>query len=282
MPDKKKRSVWRSAGLTVMLLMVCALLSVATINLVVIPFLNSANQPKVMTGSVPQVAQATATVDFDKGPPPPPTATGEFVRRPTPDVTQAKTLPTSVVPADVPTLEPEPTEEGVVSTPEPLAVISPSGERSTYTDTKHAFSFDYPSNWYLNSVEQLDSNGFQKVNVQIWNYDASDKTEISSTQLRIEIRVLPLPFQNDTSTEWIEQYQKDFAKMGIVFSDVKKQNVGSIEGIRWIATNYPAAPEPTIELFLFHEDSFYRINAFPAASEYLEIFEQVLATFKIR
>lgn len=78
MSAKRNGSSGRSTiGLTLVLLVVCAIFSVVAINLVAVPFFNAANQPATNTGSVLQIAKATATIDFDQGPAPPGTPTGE-------------------------------------------------------------------------------------------------------------------------------------------------------------------------------------------------------------
>lgn len=110
---------------TFILLLAFTVVTMAVINLFVVPIFNSSQQPATVSGSLSEVARATATIDVNDGPPPPGTPTGELPKPlPTLDTTQLDKIPTSEVPPDVPTLEPEtdinavaPTIAAVVSAP---------------------------------------------------------------------------------------------------------------------------------------------------------------------
>lgn len=283
MSDQKKTSVWRAASLTVMFLIVCAVLSVATINLVVIPFFNAGKQSTTITGAVPQVAQATVTVDFEQGPPPPPTATGEFIRRPTLDVTQAKKLPTSVVPPDVPTLEPEVDIDAVAPTFESVVAVAPSGEWATYTDPNFGFSFQYPSNWYVEAPKK-SKQVVKRVSIIVRNYEeVATKGDKTIEQLKIDIDVDPLPDSIPNLEAWTAQIRDPNirgSESSSSMTPVENIEIDGIPAVRWRQTAQ-MIPQGSITVGVVKDSRIYVIWCYPTTSKYISTFDQLISGFRL-
>jgi hypothetical protein len=286
MAAKKKSSVWRTAGLTALLLVACAALSVATINLVVIPFLNSATQPKAQTGTVPQVAQATATVDFEEGPPPPGTPTGEL---PTPLPTLSKdqlhNAPTAEYPPDVPTLEPIPDIDAVAPTFAPIIGLPPSDEWITYTNKEFGFSFEYPSNWIIEATVKSKNSVIPGYGLIVRNYeDLPTKEDKTIEQLKIDIGAgRTLPDSIPDLTAWAVQHL-DSKVIGSesIFSATPIENlvIDGVPAVRWTQTA-EMIPQGNVIVGLVKDNKLYVFSAYPATSKYISTFDRIVSSFQV-
>ncbi len=289
MPEKKKYSIWRTASLTVVLLVICAALSVATINLIVIPFMNSANQPKAVTGSVPQVARVTATVDFEQGPPPPGTPTGELATPlPTLSKDELHTVPTAEYPPDVPTLEPTKDIEAVAPTLAPVISIAPDGEWSTYIDPNLGFSLQYPSNWHITAPESMTPDYISSkgtfVTIESYTVQGDTKGGVPQDALKVELHVVPEFGKYETIAAWFGDYQKRESSSAnddptYSLSDVRYSTLQSLQIVQW---TQQGAGEPAGGLYAAVGQGkwLYFFSAYPATSAHGEAFSRILESFK--
>jgi len=282
MSEKKSSSTWRSAGLTAILLVACAALSVATINLVVIPFLNSANQPKAQTGTVSQIAIATATIDFEQGPPPPGTPTGELpTRLSTLSREQLDKLPTAVVPPDVPTLEPTKDIDSVAPTLAPINAVAPSDKWVTYNDPNLGFSFEYPQNWHIDGPERMNKGN--QVSITVRNYDdVMTKAGKTVDQLKIDIDARDLPDSMSNLDDWVSKYRDPNiagSESSFSLTPIESLEVNGVPGVRWMQTA-EMIPQGNIIVGFVKGKKLYVLSAYPAASKYVSAFDRIIASFQ--
>lgn len=284
MSAKRNGSSGRSTiGLTLVLLVVCAVLSVVAINLVVVPFFNAANQPATNSGSVPQIAKATATIDFEEGPPPPGTPTGEPPPRlPTPDRTRLMRAPTGVVPPDVPTLEPTKEIDSVVPTFAPLNAVAPSGEWITYKDLNLGFSFDYPKNWHVDGPEKMNKGN--RVSITVRNYDdVMTKEDKTVDQLKIDIEALDLPDSMSTLDDWVTKYRDPNIvglESSVSLTPIEMLEVNGVPAVRWIQTA-EMIPQGNIIVGFVKDNKLYVISGYPATSNYISTFDRLISSFRL-
>lgn len=160
MSEQRTTSVWRHVALVAVLVFVCALVSIATIQLIVLPFFDSGNLPKPVSAAA-QIAQPTATIDYVEGPPPPPPPTGTVIwSLPTPDPAQLENAPVAPLPPDHPTPEPIIEPETTPLVFPSVNAVPPSGVYKTYTDPVVGFSFEYPDNWHIVESPAVSVNCF--------------------------------------------------------------------------------------------------------------------------
>lgn len=270
-------------GLTLALLMICALVSVVAINLVVIPFMNASNQQAISSGAIPQIAKATATIDFEQGPPPPGTPTGEPPPRlPIPDRTQLMRAPTGVVPADVPTLEPIEEIDSVPPTFAPLNAVAPSDKWVTYEDSNLGFSFEYPQNWVLDGPERMKKGN--RVSITVRNYDdVMTKGDKTVEQLKIDISVLDLPEPMSNLNDWVTKYRDPNVAgldAAVSLTPIENMNINGVPAVRWIQTA-PMIPQGNIIVGFVKDKKLGVVSAYPATSKYVSALDRIISSFQL-
>jgi|GEM_PF-5497303 hypothetical protein len=285
MSVKRNGSSGRSMiGLTLVLLVLCAIFSVVAINLVVVPLFNASNQQVTNSGAVPQIAKATATIDFEEGPPPPGTPTGEM---PTPLPTLSKDqlhkAPTAEYPPDVPTLEPTQDIGAVAATLEPVVANAPSDKWVTYTDPNFGFSFQYPSNWYVEAPEK-SKNEIKRVSIVVRNYvEGARKGDKTTEQLKIDIDVDPLPDSTPNLETWAAQL-RDPKTIGpesnFTLNPVENIQIDGMPAVRWTETA-EMIPQGSIIVGVIKEGRIYVLTGYPATSKYLATFDQILSSLRL-
>ena len=291
MSGKQKRSTGRfTIGLTFALLFLCALVSVGGINLFIVPLFQAANQPPIVAG-FSQIAKATATVDFEDGPPPPATPTGEF---PTPLPTLSKDelhkLPTAEYPRDAPTLEPTQEVDSIAPTLAPIVSEEPSQDWIVFVDPNLGFSLEYPSNWFLTSpgnlpTEFLNARGTLVI-LESYRVEGDTKGGVPKNALKIELHVAPEFALYDSIDAWFADYEKREQNSAqedptYTLSDVQSIKSNDVELVQW---RQGGAGEPAGGLYAAVGKGkwLYFFSAYPANSEYQNIFDKVVASLKIQ
>ncbi len=269
-------------GLTLVLLVVCAVLSVVAINLVVVPFFNATNQLTTSSGSGSQIAIATATISFEEGPPPPGTPTGELpTRLPTLSREQLDELPTAVVPPDVPTLEPTKDIDSVAPTLAPIIGLAPGEEWVTYKDSSLGFSFEYPQNWHIDGPEKMNKGS--RVSITVRNYDdVMTKADKTVDQLKIDIEARDLPDSMSNLDDWVSKYRDpNIAGLESSFSltPIKNLEVNGVPGVRWVQTA-EMIPQGNVIVGFVKGKKLYVLSAYPATSKYVSTFDRIIASFQ--
>lgn len=282
MKDRQSRSVWRNAALVAILILLCAVGSVAAIQFVGMPFLQAGAQ-KASISTAQQVAEATATYGPDQDPPPHPVSTGTIIwSLPTPDYSLDERAPTAVFDPTLPTLEPTVEVDSVAPTLPPLNIVTPASETRTYTDPVLGFSVEYPSNFSVEEPILPESRGTGASHVTFRNFDnVIQKGLISPDQLRIDISITTLDrFSN--LEEWTavnRDTSTDPPDSGISQTPIEYLKVAGVPAVRW-TTTAPTIPEGSTVVGLMKDGRIIMINGFPATSKYLDVFEQFVASFK--
>lgn len=282
MSEQRASSVWRNGMLIAILMFLCAFVSIVLIQLLVIPFFESGNQPKPVAGA-PPIAQATATIDYEQGPPPPPPPTGTVIwSLPTPDPLQLENAPVAPLPPDHPTpeliIEPE-------TTPlvfPPVNAVPPSGEYKTYTDPVLGFSFEYPDNWHLlqsPSSELRNGKGFV---ITIQNYDIVDqKGDKTSEQLKIEFAVTAQD-QFSSLEEWIDSSRKSIqaaSDPGYSLTSIERMEIAGVPAVRWTLTA-PMSPQGAVVVGFRKDERTYILWTYPATSKYIASLDEIVSSIK--
>lgn len=209
------------------------------------------------------------------------------------------TPPPGISPAPLPTLDPSrvtwvPTRTPVpgtatptltpivIPTQPPWNVMTPSATWRTYTDPTFSFSFDYPSNWYLDAPTGPRSPGLPEgTNLQIRNFDLGmRKGVIPPDVLGVEIALLPELAQYGTLENWI--VQRGQSNPDATYSPLQEITVNGIRAFRWTVTQ-PAVPtnQTSIAVILGKGKWIYRIGAYPATSTQIGVFERVVSSFRV-
>jgi len=72
----------------------------------------------------------------------------------------------------------------------------------------------------------------------------------------------------------------DFQKIGVTFKEVSNTRVSDTPAVSWTAIGYPAAPEPTQQVYFVRDNYLYRITGYPATASTLQIFDKFIQSFK--
>src|SRR5574341_1225990 len=208
--------------------------------------------------------QTVAGPLFAPPPSPPPPPTGPLPpRAPTFDVSRLKPPPPppTIVIVKGPTIP-------------PLKVITPASDWVTYRDPRFGFSLQYPANWYFDTKRDFAISNYDPDSMQTKGGSKSDL-------LKIGIGVEELA-RYGTLDNWVAQRKQQYDSNifnGVPefsYSPLEHLTVNNVPAIRWTIKG-PMSPEGGIQVVLGQGKWLFFLDASPATSNYIPVFDRIVA-----
>ncbi len=162
-----------------------------------------------------------------------------------------------------------------------LDPVTPDTDWKTYTDPDFHFSFQYPSNWQVETPKGPRSpNAPEGMDITIRNYtEVETKGDKTTDQLKIEVSLSPMP--STTLEDWFaEQKGQAVSGSGITYMPEEHIIVNGVPAIRWMV-KAPMVPQGNQLVALNKGIWHYQLSAYPATSKYISVFDRVVNSLEI-
>lgn len=236
--------------------------------------------------SATATANATAVVNSKNSEALPPfTPTGELqTRLPASNQKKPGKESTSVLPPGVSFVTPTREFYAVVPTFAPIVGLPPSNEWTTYTNKEFGFSFEHPSNWFIEATEKSPQSVSKGYGLIVRNYrDYPTKEDKTIEQLKIDIEVMPLPDSTNNLSEWVRhRFDPKVIDNDASFSatPVEHFKIDGIPAVRWIE-KAQMIPQGAVIIGMIKDQRLYFFWAYPATSKYVSTLDQIVSSLRL-